>query len=269
MVGISPSTVGLFYQLAQVGELASVERIVELGAQDLHCWNYAPLLNKVTAALGREQFDGADLKQLAEGGPARKFFERLGWEYECIDTNGEHGALVLDLNFDPAPVNHHGHYDMVTNFGTSEHLINQINAFRVIHDLAKPGALLCHAVPFVGCVDHGFFTYQPNFFYALSRYNSYEVVGLWLNPNTALSSLIPWQHGLLNYVNISPTTDATLTVVLRKRFDAEFQTPFQQIYEPTQTPENAARYQFIVDGDALSGQRIAYLTRGDLPTEPK
>ena len=65
---------------------------------------------------------------------------------------------------------------------------------------------MLHISPFVGCVDHGFFTYQPNFYYALSRYNGYEVLGLWLNPNTALSSLIPWQHGMLQYIHLSPTT---------------------------------------------------------------
>ena len=36
---------------------------------------------------------------------------------------------------------------MVTNFGTTEHIANQLQSFKIIHDLAAPGALMLHVVP--------------------------------------------------------------------------------------------------------------------------
>jgi hypothetical protein len=66
-------------------------------------------------------------------------------------------------------------------------------------------------------------------------------------------------------LRLSVADAAVLVVVMRKRFLAEFKVPFQMVYERDQVSENAARYEFVVDGDVLSGQRIAYLTRGDLP----
>jgi len=122
---------------------------------------------------------------------------------------------------------------------------------------------MLHVAPHTA-MNHGFYTYQPNFFYALSRYNGYEVLGLWFNPNTKLSSLIPWEDSLLNFLRLSVADATVLVVAMRKRFAAEFKVPFQQIYEINQVPDAAARYEFIVDGDALSGQRIAYFSRGDL-----
>jgi hypothetical protein len=267
-MGIGAPMVGLYYQLAQAGALSGVRRIVEFGSQDMHCWNYATLLNRVVAAMGKDPFDPDTLQAVAHGGPAKVFYERLGWDYHCIDTDGRHGAITLDLNFDPAPEEHKGRYDLVTNFGTTEHLINQLNAFRVLHDLTAPGGLMLHISPFVGCVEHGFFTYQPNFYYALARYNSYEVLGLWFNPNTALSSLIPWQHGMLKYMPISPTTDAVIVVAFKKMHPMDFKVPFQGVYEPTQVMENAARYEFVVDGETINGARIAHLTRASLGTPP-
>lgn len=263
-MALGPPLLGLLVHFAELGELGNVRKIMEFGSQDIICPGpHARLLNRLLAAFERPQFDAEELTKIGNGGAAREFYERLGWQYDCLDTDGKHGALVLDLNFDPAPAELMGAYDLVTNIGTAEHLINQLNAFRVFHDLTKPGGVMLHLAPHTA-MDHGFYTYQPNFFYALARYNSYEMLGLWLNPNTNLSSLIPWQHSLLNFLKLSVADATVLIVAMRKRFAAEFKVPFQQIYESNQAPEVAARYEFIVDGNALSGQRIAYLSRGDL-----
>jgi hypothetical protein len=263
-MALGPPILGLLVHFAELRKLSNVRRIMEFGSQIVLCPGaHARLLNRLLAAFEKPQFNTEELTKIGNGGAAREFYERLGWQYDCVDTDGKHGALVLDLNFDPAPAELMGAYDLVTNIGTTEHLINQLNAFRVFHDLTKPGGVMLHLAPH-SATDHGFYTYQPNFFYALARYKGYEMLGLWFNPNTNLSSLIPWEHGLLNHLRLSVADATVLVVAMRKRFAAEFKVPFQQIYEDDQTPAAAARYEFIVDGDALSGQRIAYFSRGDL-----
>lgn len=263
-MGIGAQTLGLLHEMARAGELAGVQRVIEFGSQELHCVGYGPLVNRVVQEMGKTPFGEHELRSLINGGGAQTLYERLGWEYRCIDTDGRHGALPLDFNFDPMPAAEKGCYDLVTNFGTTEHLINQLNAFSGMHELVKPGGLMVHVLPFVGCVDHGFFTYQPNFFYALARFNSYEILGVWLNPNTSLSSLIPWQPGMLNYIHISPTTDSAIAVVLRKVYPVDFKVPFQHAYEATQIPASASRYEYVVDGEVLNGARIAHIQRSAL-----
>jgi hypothetical protein len=256
-MGIGAPIIALFHQLARDGELKDVKRIIELGSQDMTCPGYGQLINRTIAVMGGEQLP--DPERIANGGAARDFYRRLGWQYRCIDTDGRHDAVTMDLNFDPAPNSEKATYDLVTNFGTTEHLINQVNAFTVLHDLARPGGLIIHILPCIA-VEHGFFTYQPNFFYALARANSYDTLGIWLNPNTALASLIPWQHGMLRYLKLDPNNDAVLVVAQRKMFGVDFKVPFQQVYEATRTEEVAARYQYVVDGEVLNGARVAHLT---------
>ena len=52
------------------------------------------------------------------------------------------GTLVLDLNFDEAPKDHWNKYGLVTNHGTSEHIMNQYNVFKMMHDFTRPGGVM-------------------------------------------------------------------------------------------------------------------------------
>ena len=80
----------------------------------------------------------------------------------------------LDLNNDRVPEKLLGAFDLVINAGTTEHLANQENAFRVIHDLTRRGGLMYHEVPGGSCTDHGFVAYQPKFFHRLMQQNDYQ-----------------------------------------------------------------------------------------------
>ena len=62
----------------------------------------------------------------------QEFYEAFGInEYACIDADGANDALVYDLNCDISK-SHEAHrtYDIVTNFGTTEHVFNQYNCFK-------------------------------------------------------------------------------------------------------------------------------------------
>jgi hypothetical protein len=61
---------------------------------------------------------------MALGSDAIELFPRL--EGQGID--GRPGSIPLDLNYDPAPNESLGKYQLVTNFGTIEHVANQLNA---------------------------------------------------------------------------------------------------------------------------------------------
>ena len=121
--------------------------------------------------------------------------------------------------------------------------------------------MFVHAVPFTVHLEHGFFNYQPNFFEALARYNSYETLGLWVGPDWQLASLIPWDPILLDYLTMNSKTTHRLVVVQRKMYDKEFCVPFQEIYENMVPDEMRSRYSMVIDGEVLDSKRVKYLTK--------
>jgi hypothetical protein len=107
---------------------------------------------------------------------------------------------------DQVPPDRRGKYGLTTNHGTSEHILDQRNTFNAIHDFTARGGLMLHALPFTVHLEHGFFSYQPNLFDALARYNSYQTLGTWVGPDWSPSSLVPWEPRLLEFLTLNAKT---------------------------------------------------------------
>ena len=107
--------------------------------------------------------------------------ERAGFRYQAIDIADGYGTRILDLNNARLPADMVGAFDAVINFGTTEHILNQMNSFLAIHQAAKVGGMIWHQLPAIGYVDHGYFTYTGRFFFDLAGYNGYEVVDAWFD----------------------------------------------------------------------------------------
>jgi predicted nucleic acid-binding Zn-ribbon protein len=261
LMGLGPPVIELYRQLKLQGALDGITEVMELGSQDFWC----PQKNLVTAlvkAFGKEVEDPALLNTSnASQKPARMLYEALGMKYDCVDVDGRVGSVVIDLNFDPVPPEHKSKYGLVTNHGTSEHILNQFNVFKSMHDFARPGAVFIHAVPFTVHLEHGFFNYQPNFFEALARYNSYETLGIWVGPDWQLASFVPWDPMLLDFLTLSAKTTHLLVVAQRKMYEKEFCVPFQEIYEDMVPDEVRSRYAMVVDGEVMDSKRVKYLTK--------
>lgn len=271
-MGIGPANLGWFHHLAILGEFNGLHRVLEFGSQNLHSAGHGNLVADLFKALKQPIPPQSNLDRLADNGPARDLYLMLGMEYDCIDTDGRYGAIQMDLNFDTVPPDSIEKYDLTTNIGTAEHILNQLNVFRSVHEFTRPGGLMLHVGPFLGCIDHGFFSYQPNLYRAIARANGYDLLGIWINPNTSLPILIPWYNDILQYFPIQPTKDCALFVAFRKKVSAEFCVPFQEVYEEM-TPDNVlGRYTYIVDGRAIDGlQALGRLpvARVEQPVEDK
>jgi len=101
-------------------------------------------------------------------------YNKLGCgKYESIDANG--GATILaDLNLPLDP--HPGQFDLVTDFGTSEHIFDIAQVWRTIHSLCKPGGLITFDKPFQGFPEHGFWKVDLTFFRDLAKANHYQIM---------------------------------------------------------------------------------------------
>ena len=115
---------------------------------------------------------------------AKGYFEGLGFSHTSIDINGLNGSLSLDLR-KPFP-KELGKFDVLTDFGTIEHIIdNQYRVFKNFHDAAAPGALMVHTLPGTG-YGHGYWSYPVSFFENLVTHCGYFILDLrvsWMKYN--------------------------------------------------------------------------------------
>lgn len=264
-MGLGPPVIALYYQLKTLGVFDSVREVVELGSQDVWC-PYKNMMRDLFRVFGREVPPAHLIDAFAEAkGSARDLYENLGMKYVCVDVDARHGALALDMNFDEAPPEHKNRYDLTTNHGTSEHLLNQYNVFKMMHELTKPGGFMLHAVPFTVHLEHGFFNYQPKFFEALARSNSYKTFGVWIGLDWQLPSFVPWQPLLLDHLVLSPKTTHLLVVLQQKVLPQEFHVPIPGLYDDRAQDNLSARCCMVVDSEYYDGARSCYVTQDMRP----
>src|SRR4051812_10448115 len=61
-----------------------------------------------------------------------ELLERIGCEYAPDDIFEGYMTTLFDLNRSAVPPIHRGYFDIVINCGTTEHVLNQLNSFRII-----------------------------------------------------------------------------------------------------------------------------------------
>src|SRR6516162_2103869 len=132
-MGLGPPVLALYRQLKGLGVFDGITDVMELGAQNVWC-PQSELVKALFKAFGKPEPSAAMLNRFANWkGSGLELYTALGFNYRCVD-------------FDPCPPEHVGKYGFVTNHATSEHILNQYNVFKVMHDSTKPGGYMLHAV---------------------------------------------------------------------------------------------------------------------------
>jgi hypothetical protein len=160
---------------------------------------------------------------------------RSGFDYAAFDIFPGYRTEFFDLNRDELPERHRGAHDVVLNFGTTEHVLGQFNAFKIIHEAAAVGALMYHDLPMTGYLDHGYFCYNPMLFMQLAEANDYNVEMLRFSGvlgGESVSRVFFDKYRDHPSFNIRendgqtwPQTSlptASVSVIFRKKHDAEF-----------------------------------------------
>ncbi len=200
--------------LQQSGALNGRRRLIEIGSQQLanSFLEADELLEEIYRAFlqPRVPLGTPTAGSFTSAPSSREFWRSLGFEYAAVDFDGHRDSISVDINRESAPENLKGKFDLVINTGTTEHIANQENAFRVIHDLACPNGIMYHEVP-AGDWDHGLFNYTPKFFLLLHKFNDYRE--LLMRPRS--------------------NDDMTIRVALQKRIEREFVTPLDVPLELT------------------------------------
>jgi hypothetical protein len=242
-MAISQGDLWLLQQLREQGYLPDQLAIADIGAQEVSgniLDNRDDLLalgetfgvrTSPPTLVGKEAGkEGEGQHRLAGKPMAREIWHWLGADYVAIDVDGSANAVALDLNYDAVPASERASFALVTNFGTTEHVANQANAFKIIHDLTAVGGMMIHNVP-CHLLNHGLINYSPKFFWALARANDYKNV----------------------YLRARPEDDPeSVHVAFQKQHDLEFVTPLD--LPDMATTDNAVlkeRYWTIFDRQAI------------------
>jgi hypothetical protein len=156
-----------------------VSRVVEIGSQMINLGTEHEAVADLIKVY-RPSFSTNELRNRFPISPhyysyACEMWKTAGIDYFSYDITEAPDSRVFDLNFGSVPRNDLASADIVTNIGTTEHLINQYNAFKTIHDLLKVGGVAVHQVPFAGMLNHCLFNYHPKFFYSLIVNNRYKL----------------------------------------------------------------------------------------------
>ena len=93
-----------------------------------------------------------DLENI-QGLSAKKYFTDKGFKHTSIDINGYDGALPLDMNY--VCNNKLGDFDIITDFGTIEHVENLYQVLANMFFQSNKGTVIIHKNPKTGHFPNG------------------------------------------------------------------------------------------------------------------
>ena len=177
-MGLGAAFLSDLIRLKRSGAIDGATRVIEIGAQQISdtLLERGDRLTELYGLFGHEApFLGnpgqGDFARNAP--PSRDFWTKLGFNYCAIDFDGHRDSVAVDLNRDAVPAELRGKFDLAVNTGTTEHVANQDNAFRIIHDLTAKRGVMYHEVP-SALADHGLINYTNKFFERLCYCNGYR-----------------------------------------------------------------------------------------------
>lgn len=110
----------------------------------------------------------------------RTYFESIGKDYDSIDLNGLDQSLMLDLNTD---IEIKKQYDIVTDFGTLEHVEDYYMGFKNTHRLCKIGGLMIHILPAINqWPGHGSWRGDMRFYINIGKFQKYKILDVHEEP---------------------------------------------------------------------------------------
>ena len=112
--------------------------------------------------------------------PAKQFYikEKNVLEHISLDLNGMYDSLKVDLGR-PVPKQLLNRFNLITNYGTTEHVTNQYHVFKNINNMCKVNGVIIHAVPIPNhWINHSRYYYSQLFFSELANLCNYKILNI-------------------------------------------------------------------------------------------
>ena len=236
-MGMGMGAVKLTLDLWNQGIFKGMDSVMEMGAQGLHLTlsDFEELLY-IAGITGYRKEIFATLEKFPEGPgcSSKPLYEMLGIKnYSCIDMDKMVGAIPIDLNKPLEDKTIYGKYDIVTDYGTNEHVFNTAEAYRTLHKLCKKdGILMIGQVVYNG---NGYYAYDSSFFEGIAAANNYKIlfgsfeIAL-AEPTKSGSSNqfhVPLSRELLDALDWSKTAEIGIFYAMQKQSESDFCDPYQ------------------------------------------
>lgn len=241
-MGINAFTAKWMLEHFSDGLFSGMTRIAEFGPQDfLFCRNYmkvvaATLFPDPAAAKNFYDKIFPENSEQCARDSQKNFYKALGFStYKSIDFYDDRADYQFDINY---IINMRERFDVITNFGTAEHLSNIGSIFASTHNLLNKNGLALFILPAMGHITHGFFNIHPILFKALAYYNKYEIVEYTYVDNA---------QGRALAVEADPQDPAPFEDFLSVHYDEAF---------AMETAQRFKRNMEIEQGKAVDGQEL-------------
>ena len=242
-MGLGVGAVQNILELNNLGYFKNSKSVIEIGSQNLHL-NIADLKDLFdTAGLNNnleENFPDVKNWPFSPKCQSKYLWEAMGInDYKCIDMDGENNAIVHDLNKPFGDKSKFNKFDIVTDFGSCEHVFNVGECYKTMHNLTKPnGYIIIAQATLKG---NGYFKFDQSFFEGIAAANNYNVIynsylittGSKTKSGSWNQFHIPRNEELLKVMDYSKLSQSekgsyiNIYCVIQKTNEDEFKTPYQ------------------------------------------
>ena len=169
---------------------------------------------------------------------ADSILKNLGFsKIDTLEYPGMDDAVIsLDLN-KKLPKKYHSRYDFIFDLGFMEHVYNVPEMMKSLHLLLKPNGKIVHFNPCQGTMNHGFYNFQPTFYFSFYKTCNYKNLKIFLieskaNSNMSGGMVTEVKENINNMNYFSKMGSSTYIVSFAtKRPDSNFEIPNQEFYQ--------------------------------------
>ena len=233
-MGYGSPQVQLILELYTIGKLKDYNNVVEVGSQELHLKKKD--FRELILQAGIDEGDFKKINNL-DNWPnqprtsSKELYKLIGIDnYNSIDINGELDSIPFDLNMPLEDKSLFNKFDIVTDFGSCEHVFNVSECYRTMHKLTKVnGLIIINQAVFKG---NGYFQFDRSFMEGIAAANNYKIIFASYVINVGKKSsgsnnsfLIPLSEDLVKaFKDIS---SLNICMVLQKTSNEDFKIPYQ------------------------------------------
>jgi len=271
-MGIDIKTIQHLLELKNLGYFKNSSSVCEIGSQELHIkkndlkelFEYASLpVNLI------DKYPNMDIWPGQPRCSSKHLYKTLGFDkYQSIDINSEHGAIKHDLNIPFEDKSKFNKFDLVTDFGSCEHVFNVAECYKTIHKLTKPGGYIIINQEVVK--GNGYFAFDKGILHGMAAANNYKIICTYyvITPGTKTKDgslhtyLIPMAESLFNSIDFAKIRSVGVYALFQKQDDSDYKFPYQGSL--MNEKYNHAGFNRIYFKDPLS---YAYIPSANLITE--
>jgi hypothetical protein len=231
-MGSTPKTLDRLKHLTSIGALPPGSSICDIGATQLFGDHDQQAINaflnfyagKFNLAKRPNVVPPEQLKAIANNGFLGDLLMLAGFQYTALDIFHATNTILFDLNIHAPGPDLIEKFDLVMNFGTTEHVFNQLRAFQTIHTLTRVNGICYHDLPMSGYLNHALYRYDPLFFSTVLPANKYKK--LFEEVTMGAKTSVPYEMKKLGYSD--PTyTNVGIEIVYRRTSPDPFRIPME------------------------------------------